>query len=195
MQAEDLIPNFAIIGNCRLGNEQGRHSLERPSWEGVKSIPRCTTYHGTVDGRKTPVQGLLFVWGSFITDHPPGPTKSPFMTCRVRGAYYYPDPPRYPFTRPPSRSRVYFCPFRELHITCRGQMEQLDIGTWMRSDDRHSRFWPEAKPRPTKMLERKYCTNYNQPFHGACISLSSAYTNNLRCVDLLFQTWTFKSHL
>ena len=32
-----------IIGNCRLGNRQGHHSLE--SWEGVKSIPRSTTYH------------------------------------------------------------------------------------------------------------------------------------------------------
>ena len=29
-RAKDLIPNFAIIGNCRLGNGQGRHSLEGP---------------------------------------------------------------------------------------------------------------------------------------------------------------------
>ena len=28
--AKDLIPNFSIIGNCRLGNGQGHHSLEGP---------------------------------------------------------------------------------------------------------------------------------------------------------------------
>ena len=52
-----------------------------------------------------PTTGLLFIgdpsqstcWGLFWADHPPGPTKSPFMTCRVRGAYYYPDPPWVPF--------------------------------------------------------------------------------------------------
>ena len=30
VRAKDMIPNFAIIGNCRLGNWQGRHSLEGP---------------------------------------------------------------------------------------------------------------------------------------------------------------------
>ena len=30
VQAKDLISNFAIIGNCRFGNGQGRHSLEGP---------------------------------------------------------------------------------------------------------------------------------------------------------------------
>ena len=35
-------------------------ALPRGSWEGVKSIPRRTTYHGTVDGSETPVQGILF---------------------------------------------------------------------------------------------------------------------------------------
>ena len=30
VRAKDLIPNLAIIGNSRLGNGQGRHSLEGP---------------------------------------------------------------------------------------------------------------------------------------------------------------------
>ena len=30
VQENDMIPNFAIIGNCRLGNGQGHHSLEGP---------------------------------------------------------------------------------------------------------------------------------------------------------------------
>ena len=47
------------------------------SWEGVKSIPRSTAYHRTVGYIET--------------------IKSPFMTSRVRGVYYYPDPPRVPF--------------------------------------------------------------------------------------------------
>ena len=42
--AKDLISNFAIIGNCRLGNGQRRHSLEG-SGGGVKSKPRRTAYH------------------------------------------------------------------------------------------------------------------------------------------------------
>ena len=28
--AKDSIPNYAIIGNCRIGNGHGRHSLEGP---------------------------------------------------------------------------------------------------------------------------------------------------------------------
>ena len=30
VRTKDLIPNFAIIGNYRLGNGQGRHSLKGP---------------------------------------------------------------------------------------------------------------------------------------------------------------------
>ena len=29
VRAKDLIPNFTIIGNSKLGNGQGRHSLEK----------------------------------------------------------------------------------------------------------------------------------------------------------------------
>ena len=93
----DFIPNVVIFRNCRLGNVQGHHSVE-----GVKSIPRGTTYHRTVGFIEPPVQGLCSLLcrqgkGSFITDHPPGPTLSPFTTCRVRGVYYYPDPPQVAF--------------------------------------------------------------------------------------------------
>ena len=56
------------------------------------------------------------VWGSFITDHPPGPTKSPFTTCRVRGVYITQILHGYPITKPPSRNRVYFCPFRKPNL-------------------------------------------------------------------------------
>ena len=40
--------------------KRARSSLNGGSWEGVKSIPRRTTYHGNVDSRETPVQGPLF---------------------------------------------------------------------------------------------------------------------------------------
>ena len=40
--------------------------------------------------------GSWLVWGS-LTDHNLSPTNSPFTTCRVRGVYYYPDPPWAPF--------------------------------------------------------------------------------------------------
>ena len=65
LRAKDLIPNLAIIDH---------HSLEGPG-------RGCTTYHGTVDGRETPVQGLVFL--RIINNGPP--SKSPFTTCRVRG--------------------------------------------------------------------------------------------------------------
>ena len=55
VRANDFIPNFAITWNYRLG----RSSLDGGSWEGMKSIHMRTTYHGTVDGREIPVQGLL----------------------------------------------------------------------------------------------------------------------------------------
>ena len=77
--------------NCILSNRRGCYSKD--SWLG---------------------------WGSFITDHYLGPTKSSFTTCRVRGVYYYPDPPWGPFTRPPSRSRIYVWPFWEHEPSAEG---------------------------------------------------------------------------
>ena len=53
--AKDLIPN---IGNCRLRNEQGRHSLKGPG-RGMKSISRGSTYHTTVGCIQPPFQGLF----------------------------------------------------------------------------------------------------------------------------------------
>ena len=66
MRAQDLIPNFTIIGNCRCGNRQGRHSHEGPGrgWNRYPGAPSTTRLL-----YEDPVQGL----GSFITDHPPGP--------------------------------------------------------------------------------------------------------------------------
>ena len=91
VRAKFLIPNFAIIGNCRLGNGQGHHSLE-----GVKFIPRHTTYHRTVGGWETPVQGLPFCLKIIYNGPPSRPHQVAFTTCMVRGAYYYPDPQRLP---------------------------------------------------------------------------------------------------
>ena len=55
MWARDLVPNFAIIETAY--SETSRDCYSKDSW---------------------------LVWGSFITDHHLGPTKSPFTTCRVR---------------------------------------------------------------------------------------------------------------
>ena len=86
MWVKDLIPNFAIIGNCRLVKY---HSLEGPGrGGGVKYIPRGTTNRGTVGFVEPPDQGLY---------HPPGHTWPLFMTCSVRGVYHYPNPPWVPF--------------------------------------------------------------------------------------------------
>ena len=91
--AKDLIPNFAIIGKCRLGNGAGS-SLPGGSGRGWNPNPGAPpTMRLLVVLRPQPRDSWFFV-GSFIKDHPPGPNKSPFMTCRVRGVYYYPDPPR-----------------------------------------------------------------------------------------------------
>ena len=45
VRAKDLMPNFAIIGNYRLGNRQGHHSLEGPGrgwnpYPGTKYLKR-----------------------------------------------------------------------------------------------------------------------------------------------------------
>ena len=63
VRAKNLIPNIAIIGNCRLGNRQGRHSLEGGEINTqAHYLPR--DWHQSKDSR--------FVWGSFFTEHPPG---------------------------------------------------------------------------------------------------------------------------
>ena len=84
---------------------QGRHSLEGPGrgWN---------PYLGVL-----PTMGLLllwrplskdsaFVWGLFITDRHPDPTKSPFTP--ITKIFH-----RYHFPRPLSRRMVFFCPFRK----------------------------------------------------------------------------------
>ena len=82
--AKDWIPNFAIIGNCRFRNRQCCHTPWRvlggcEIHSEAHYLPQDCWCQGdqSKDSR--------FVWGSFTTDHPPGPTKSPFMTYRVRG--------------------------------------------------------------------------------------------------------------
>ena len=92
-------------------------SLPGGSWEVMKSIPNRTTYHGTVGCRR---------FQSYSCSRPPPPEDNllrttlqappsrllrhtgwvvPIITQILHG---------YPFTRPPSRSRVYFSPFWEL---------------------------------------------------------------------------------
>ena len=68
--AKDLIPNFAIIGNCRLGNGQGCHSLEGPG-RGWKPYPGALPTTGLLVVWRPQSKDLCLVWGSLITDHPP----------------------------------------------------------------------------------------------------------------------------
>ena len=109
VRAKDWIPNFAIIRNCSLGNGQGRHSLEGPGmgWNPYPGAPPTT---GLLTVGRPQSKDSCFVWGSFITDHPPGPTKSHLWQA---GSIVAQILHGYPFTSPPSRSRVYFCPFLE----------------------------------------------------------------------------------
>ena len=95
--AKDLIPNFAIIGNSRLGKGQGRNSLEGSGGGGgrEKTIPIWTpptTGLLVVSGPHSKDYSLLWREGkwSFITDHPTYPIWSPFTTCRVRGCLLLP---------------------------------------------------------------------------------------------------------
>ena len=64
----------------------------------MKSIPRSSTYHSTSGYPRPGTPRFVEDKEKYITDHPTGPTlfKSPFMTYRVRGVYYYPDPPWVP---------------------------------------------------------------------------------------------------
>ena len=83
-QTKDLIPNFAIIRNCRLGNGQG----------GMKSIPRGTTYHTNVACiEPQPNSNDMHGEGSLLL-----PRSSTGTLLR----------------KPPSGNRVYLCPFRGL---------------------------------------------------------------------------------
>ena len=88
VQAKDLIPNFAI-GNCRLGN--GRHSLEGPGRGEIFTH----AYNLPPD---IPVQVLLFCLRIIYNGPPSRPHQVGFDNMQgMRGAYYYPDPPRMPF--------------------------------------------------------------------------------------------------
>ena len=95
---------------------------------GGESIPRST---GLLVVWRPQSKDSCFVWGSFITDHPPGPTKSPFTTCSARGVYYYFDPPRVPFYLPPSRNRAYFCPFRGQQYSCQMLKQFIVFCPWI----------------------------------------------------------------
>ena len=75
--------NSAIIGNCRLGNGHGRHSLEGPG-RGLNPYPGAQT-----------TTGLL------VVEDPSPRTPVLFEGCLLLHISC-------PFTRPPSRSRVYF---------------------------------------------------------------------------------------
>ena len=106
-------------------------SLPVCSCEWLKSTPRRTTYRGTVDGRETPVQGLLFCL-RMIYNGPP--SRPHHIACYAMQGDGYLLLPRsiihgYNFTRPPSRGRTYFCPFREpnshVKITIRSSWSQF----------------------------------------------------------------------
>ena len=94
MWAKDLmIPNFAIFRNCRHGGGGGGVVRVVTPWRALGGgkihtqehhLPQdCWSYQASVQGLFIPL-----CWGgkgSFITDNPPGPTWSPFTTCRVMG--------------------------------------------------------------------------------------------------------------
>ena len=82
-------------------------SLPEGSCEGVKSIPRRTTYHRTVSGSETPVQRLLVCWRIIYNRPPSWPHQVPFCDIQGDGRLIITQIPHwYPFTRPPSRSRA-----------------------------------------------------------------------------------------
>ena len=134
MRERDLIPNFNIIENCRLGNWQGRHSMEGPiymgksltggSWEGVKSIPRCTTYHETVDGRDTSVQGPLFCLRIIYNIPPSRPHQVDFYEMQGEWCLLLPRSSTGTLLLDlRSEARYSFCPFRELLLIWQGIRE------------------------------------------------------------------------
>ena len=88
VRAMNLIPNSAVIGNCRLRNRQGHHSMEGPG-RGWNPYPGASPTTELLTVGRPQSKDPCFVWRSFITDHPPGPTKSPFTTCRVRAGIDY----------------------------------------------------------------------------------------------------------
>ena len=97
--AKNLILNFAIIGNWRLGNEQGRHSLEGLRRYEIHtqaySISHTT---GLLVVWRPQYNNSRFVWGSFITDRHPGEgrlllpissTGTPLLDLRPEAAYTF----------------------------------------------------------------------------------------------------------
>ena len=91
----DLIPNFTPSLETATwggggGNGQVCHSLTGPGrrWNPYLGTPPTT---GLLVVERPLVQGLLFCLpllcrggrGSFIMDHPPGPTSTPITTCRA----------------------------------------------------------------------------------------------------------------
>ena len=90
-QTKNWIPNLCHYWELQTRGWVGS-SLPKGPWERMKSIPRGIIYHRSV-GCIEPGFFTPFMPG--IINNGPGPTKSPFTTCMVRGVYYYPDP----FTR------------------------------------------------------------------------------------------------
>ena len=99
MRPKDFIPNFAIIGNCRL------ITTWRVLGGGEIHTLRRTTYHGTIVCRRSQSKYSCFVWGSFITDLLQVPP-SRFLRHVGWGLSIITQIlHRYPFTRYLSRSR------------------------------------------------------------------------------------------
>ena len=74
--------------------ERARSWLPGGSWAGWNPYPGPPPTTRRLAVLRSQSKYFCFVWGSFITDHRPGSTKSPFVTCRARGVYYFPDSPR-----------------------------------------------------------------------------------------------------
>ena len=68
------VPNLPLLGTA----DSEMDKVRGLSWEGVKSIPRHTTYHRTVDGRETPVQRLPFCLRIIYNRPPSSPNQVAF---------------------------------------------------------------------------------------------------------------------
>ena len=102
------------IGNCRIGNGQGCHS-----WAvlgGMKSIPSAPPTTGQLTVGIPQSKDSCFVWESFITDHIQAPPNRLLCQAGWGVSIITQILHGYSFTRPPSRSKVYFCLFRDLQI-------------------------------------------------------------------------------
>ena len=94
VRVKDWIPNFAIIGNSRIRNGQGRHSLEGPG-RGLNPYPGTPTITGLLVVGRPPVKGLLGL--TIIYNRPPSrPHQVTFYDMQdgggggEGGVYYYP---------------------------------------------------------------------------------------------------------